>query len=150
MRFLPALLLTLSVPVPLAAQVAVKVIDHTKARLYINEDIIVEGPLVRADRAGGGAIWFSLGKPHPSATLVIVVPAAFATNFDPPRDWEGKTVQVSGRVTTGEAEGIGVGGSSGRSRMTTATPRNPFIILEDPSKLRIVSPLKPKAPPQTP
>ena len=130
---------------PLSAAAQGRVIDHTKVRMYMNEEVTVEGPLVRADRGPGGAIWFSLGKPHPSATVVIVVPAEYTANFDTPRAYEGKTVQVIGRVTTGEAEGIGIDRSGG-ARTSGPTPRNPYIVLEDPSKLKIVSPLKPKEP----
>jgi hypothetical protein len=107
--------------------------------MFLNEEVIVEGPLVKADRGPGGAIWFSLGKAHPSATLVIVVPSEQASSFGSPRDYEGKTVQVLGRPTTGEAEGIS------RSRMSSL-PRNPFIILQDPSKLKIMPPPGSKVP----
>jgi hypothetical protein len=136
-RSLQVILLALGVPLSASAQA--RVIDHTKARMYLNEDVIIEGPVARVDRGRGGVLWFSLGKPHPGATVVVVVPSQFTGNFDNPRAWEGKTVQVSGRLTTGEAEGI----ITGRS---TDAPRNPFIVLEDPSRLKIVVPVKPIKP----
>ena len=143
MRITATLLLCAALPVSLAAQG--RVVEHTKARLYLHEEVTLEGPVARADRGSGGAIWFSLGKAHPSATVVIVVPPQFAAHFDTPRDYEGKTIQITGRVTTGESQGIGIDRSGG-SRTSGATPRNPYIVLEDPSKLRIVTPLKPKEP----
>lgn len=103
--------------------------------MYLGEEVVVEGPLVKADRGPGGSIWFSIGKAHPSATLVIVVPTEVATAFSSPREWEGKTVRVLGRPTTGEAEGISPG-----ARGNQSLPRNPFIILNDPSKLKSVTP----------
>ena len=137
----PFHLVLLGLALPGSAGAQARLIDHTKARMYINEDVIIQGPVARVDRARGGELWFSLGKPHPGATVVIVVPAQFANDFQDPRKWEGKTVQVGGRLTTGEAEGI--------DRMKAANaPRNPFIVLEDPSRLKVVNPaeVKPPAP----
>ena len=143
MRFLLSAPLIVALATPLAAQP--RVVEHTKVRMYLNEEVTIEGPIVRADRGSGGAIWFSLGKPHPSATVVIVVPALYAAHFDTPRDYEGKTVQITGRVSTGESQGIGIDRSGG-ARTSGASPRTPFIVLEDPSKLKIVPPTKPKEP----
>lgn len=134
---------------PAAAQTQPRIIDHTKARMYTNEDVIIEGPVAQAQRAAGGSVWFSLGKPHPSATVVVVVSADLAKGLDEPRSYEGAIVQVSGRVTTGEREGIG-NDRSGGPRMTGPKPRTPYIVLEDLSKFRVVTPPKPtpEKPPQ--
>ena len=143
MRALSAFLLFSSLPIALAAQP--RVIDHTKARMYLNEDVVLEGPVARVDRSGGGALWFSLGKPHPSSTVVIVVLSQYASNFPDPRSYEGAVVRVSGRLSTGEAEGIGTDHSGG-ARLSGPKPRSPFIVLEDPSRLTVVTPAKPKEP----
>lgn len=135
MRFTP-LVLALILPLPIAAQA--RVIDHTKARMFLNEDVIVEGPVARVDRAARGALWFSLGKPHPSSTVVIVVPAEFANAFPDPRSYEGATVRAHGRLTTGEDQGL-----SGGPALSGPKPRSPFIVLEDASKLIVVTPSKP-------
>ena len=128
---------------PTAANAQPRIIDHTKARMYLNEDVIIEGPVARAARAGGGAVWFSLGKPHPSATLVVIVSADLARSLDELRTYEGTVVQVSGRVTTGEKQGIGMDRSGG-PRVSGPKPRNPFIVVEDLSKFRVVTPAQPK------
>jgi len=128
-------LLALAMPLPLVAQA--RIVDHTKARMFLNEDVIIEGPVARVDRAARGALWFSLGKPHPSSTVVIIVPTEFANAFPDPRSFEGATIRVHGRLTTGEDEGIG-------PKMTGQKPRTPFIILEDASRLTVVSRPLPK------
>ena len=140
MRYFPAFLFSLAMPLAVSAQP--RIVDHTKARMYINEEVTVEGPVARVDRGGGGALWFSLGKPHPSSTVVIVVPAEFASAFSDPRAYEGKLIRVSGRLSTGEAEGIG-SDRSGGTRLRGPKPRSPFIVLEDASRLSIVAPTKP-------
>lgn len=136
-------LLLLALPAALSAQA--RVIDHTKARMYLNEDVVIEGPVARVDHASGGALWFSLGKAHPSSTVVVVVPKEFASAFPEPRDLEGATVRVSGRLSSAETAGIGLERTANRS-MTGPKPRSPFIVLEDPSRLRVTVPAKPKDP----
>jgi hypothetical protein len=142
MRCFPVLLLSLAVPLAVAAQP--RIVDHTKARMFLNEDVTVEGPVARTERSGG-ALWFSLGKPHPSSTVVIVVPEEFVSGFPDPRSYEGATIRVSGRLSTGEAQGIGTDRSGG-ARLSGPKPRSPFIVLEDPSRLTVVTPPKPKEP----
>lgn len=142
MRFWSAVLLCSASPSLLAQA---RVVDHTKARMYLGEDVIIEGPVARADRASGGSIWFSLGKAHPSSTVVVVVPKEFASAFPEPRDLEGATVRVSGRLSSAETAGIGLERTANRS-MTGPKPRSPFIVLEDPSRLRVTVPAKPKDP----
>ncbi|HEY9385288.1 MAG TPA: hypothetical protein VIP80_17390 [Gemmatimonadales bacterium] len=137
-RLLALLSIALIFPGATSAQ---RLVEHTKVRMFLNEEVVVEGPLVKSDRGPGGAIWFSLGKPHPSATVVVVVPSHLVAAFGNPRDYEGKTVRVTGRPTTGESDGINPG-----ARGSMALPRNPFIILEDPSKLKVVAPPVPKVP----
>jgi hypothetical protein len=128
---------------PLGASAQPIVIDHSKARMYLNEEVTLEGPVARVDRSGGG-LWFSLGKPHPSSTVVIVVVAEFASAFPEPRSYEGATIRVRGRLSSGNQEGIGIDRSGG-ARLSGPKPRSPFIVLEDPSRLTVVVP-KPKQP----
>ena len=119
------------------------VIDHTKARMYVNEEVTLEGPVARVDR-NGGALWFSLGKPHPSSTVVVVITKEFVSAYPDPRVYEGATIRVRGRISSGNQEGIGIDRSGG-ARLTGPKPRSPFIVLEDPSRLTVVTP-KPKEP----
>src|SRR5262245_17349978 len=143
MRFLSTLLLCSASPSLLLAQT--RVIDHTKARMYLGEEVIVEGPVARVDHANGGALWFSLGKAHPSSTVVIVVPKEFASAFPEPRTLEGATVRVSGKLSSAETAGIGLERTANRA-MSGPKPRSPFIVIEDPSRLNVTVPAKPKEP----
>ena len=138
-----SIVLLLGLPAALPAQT--RVIDHTKARMYLNEDVVIEGPVARVDHANGGALWFSLGKAHPSSTVVIVVLKEFASAYPEPRAWEGATVRVSGRLSSAEAAGIGLERTANRA-MSGPKPRSPYIVLEDPSRMTITVPAKPKAP----
>jgi hypothetical protein len=144
MRCFSACLISLLLPFAVSAQP--RTVDHTKARLYLNEEVIVEGPVARVERGGAGALWFSLGKPHPSSTVVIVVPAEFSSSFGDPRSYEGATIRAQGRLSTGEASGIGTDRSGG-VRLQGPIPRSPFIVLDNPSRLIVVSPPKPKEKP---
>src|SRR6185503_15349253 len=107
MRTLRLLSLLALPALPAALSAQARIIQHDKARMYLDEDVIVEGPVMRVDHGPGGALWFSLGKAHPNATVVIVVPANYVSNFSDPRAYEGAKIQASGRLTTGEARGIG-------------------------------------------
>ncbi len=132
--FLPALVLCAG-----TAQAQSRVVDHTKVRMYVNEEVTVEGPVARADRGAGGSVWFSIGKAHPNASLVVVVTSEYAKSLDDPRTYEGATIQVTGRVTTGEQQGIGMDRSSG-PRLSGQKPRNPYIVLEGLTRFRVVTP----------
>lgn len=140
MRTMSVFLLGSLLPAGAHAQ---SVVDHSKARSYVNEEVTIEGPVARVDRSGR-ALWFSLGKPNPSATVVIVVSSEFSSAYPDPRSWEGATVRVRGRVLSADQEGIGIERTG--SRMSGPKPRGPFIILEDPSRMTIVTPAKPKEP----
>lgn len=137
MRSLLAVLALTLIPVAGSAQD--RVVDHTRARRYSGEVVTVEGPIARVAPAGGGMLWISLGKPHPSATIVIVVPAEFGRSFDSPRSYEGAIVQVNGRIFTGEA-----GGTTTDATVTPTlpggNPRTPFIVLQDLNRFRIITP----------
>jgi hypothetical protein len=141
MRALSIFLLASVAPAWAAAQPVV--IDHTKARTYVNEEVTLEGPVARVDRSGR-SLWFSLGRPHPSSTVVIIVPEEFASSYSDPRSYEGATVRVRGRLASTDLEGIGIDRGSG-VRLSGPKPRSPFIVLEDPSRMTIVAP-KPKEP----
>jgi hypothetical protein len=142
MRLGAWLLLGLAGAPPLQAQV----VDHTRVRRYAGEEITVRGPIARATNAGGGVVWFSLGKPHPSATLVIIITSALASNFGDPRGYEGATVEVMGRILTGEMGGV-TNDPTIAGAIRGGEPKTPYIVLKDASRLRVV---KPPAPPQTP
>lgn len=137
MRSLLAVLVMTLVPTAGSAQD--RVIDHTRVRRYSGEVVTVEGPVARVTPAGGGMLWISLGKPHPSATIVIVVPAEFARSFDSPRAYEGAIVHVNGRIFTGEAGGTTTDATV-TPRLVGGNPRTPFIVLADLSRFRIVTP----------
>ena len=141
------LLLASAVAMPLSAQV----VDHTKVRRYAGEEVTVRGPIARGDNAGGGTVWFSLGKPHPSATLVIVIPSGMATNFKDPRSYEGAVVEVMGRILTGDMGGTTTDPTIADA-IRTGQPKTPYIVLKNASRFRVVQdpPAAAPPPPSTP
>lgn len=139
------LLLASTAAMPLTAQV----VDHTKVRRYAGEEIIVRGPIARGDNAGGGTVWFSLGKPHPSATLVIVIPSAMATNFGDPRSYEGAVVEVMGRILTGDMGGTTTDPTIADA-IRTGEPKTPYIVLKNASRLRVIQEAPKPSPPAPP
>lgn len=117
-----------------------QVIDYTKVRQYVGEDLIVEGPVARVERGTGGVLRFSIGKTYSRRTLEVVVPAEFVKTFDQNiHVYEGKLVRVRGRIMTGEAEGVIRGHGEGTSSI-------PAIVLEDGSRLKVVPPPDEKKP----
>jgi hypothetical protein len=136
--------------VTIAPSVPAQVVDHTKVRRYAGEEITVRGPIARADNTGGGAIWFSLGKPHPSATLVIVVGSAMATNFADPRSYEGAVVEVTGRILTGDMGGV-TSDPTIAGAIRGGAPKTPYLVLLNFSRFKVVEPPPPPpAPPPPP
>jgi len=81
----------------MAGALEAQVVDHTRVRRYAGEEVTIRGPIARGVPMGGGVVWFSLGKPHPSASLVVVcwptwpaisrIPAP--TRVPPLRSWDG-------------------------------------------------------------
>lgn len=130
-----------------AASLAAQVVDHTKVRRFAGEEITVRGPIARGAPVGGGVVWFSLGKPHPSASLVVVVPADMAGNFEDPRTYEGATVEVMGRIMTGEDGGIGTDPTIKRM-LRGNEPKTPYIFLTSAARFKVVE--RPPAPAQPP
>lgn len=114
------------------------VVDHTRVRRFAGEEVTVEGPVARVAPAGGGSLWISLGRPHPSATIVIVVPMEYARGFDTPRSYEGAIIQVTGRILTGEAGGLGIDPTN-TPRLPGGNPRTPFIVLQDLGRFKVIS-----------
>ena len=143
MRQTPWLLLLALLPGIASAQV----VDHKQVRKYAGEEVTVRGPIARAQNMGGGTIWLSLGKPHPSATLVIVVPAELVGNFGDPRSYEGAVIEVQGRILTGEMGGIGIDPTIAGA-LRGGAPKTPYIVLKNASRIQIVE--SPPAPSGTP
>lgn len=118
---------------------AQQLVDHTRARRFIGDEVAVEGPVARVAPGRGGSLWISLGRPYPSATVVIVVPAEFVDNLDDPRSLEGATIRATGRVYSGEAAETGISRGSSTPQLEGGNPRRPFIVLRDASRLVVVS-----------
>ncbi len=129
---------TLGLLIPSIAWSQSQVVDHSRVRRYAGEEITVEGPVARVAPGGGGSVWISLGRPHPSASLVIVVLEEFAKSLETPRYYDGAIIQVTGRILTGEAGGIGIDRTN-TPQLPGGNPRTPFIVLQDIGRFRVVS-----------
>jgi hypothetical protein len=115
------------------------VVDYTKVRQYVGEDVTVQGPVARVDRVGRGVVRFSIGATYSRRTLEVLIPPEFVASLESDlRSYEGKVVQVRGRITTGEAEGI-TGRTSGSSTI-------PAIVLQDINRLKVVATSEPDKP----
>lgn len=115
-----------------------RVVDHSRVRRYAGEEITVEGPVARVAPGGAGSLWFSIGRPHPSASIVIVVLEELVKGFDIPRSYEGAVIQVYGLVQVGQAS------TSAAERSIVASPpggnpRTPYIVLQDMSRFKVIS-----------
>jgi hypothetical protein len=114
------------------------VIDYTKVRQFVGEDVTVKGPVARADRIAGGVIRLSIGDTYSRRTLEVLIPPEFFNSLLADlRAYEGKVVEVRGRIMTGEAEGL-AGRTSGSSTV-------PAIVLQDIGRLKVLEP-EPKKP----
>jgi hypothetical protein len=135
MRWLLAM--TLATLVPSQAEAQGSVVDHARVRRYAGEVVTVEGPVARVAPGGAGSLWFSLGRPHPSATLVVVVLEEYVKSLDLPRNYEGAVIQVYGLVQTRDdtrtAADLSLPPPPG------GTPRTPYIVLQDISRLKVIS-----------
>jgi hypothetical protein len=114
-------------------------IEHNRVRRFIGEEVTVTGPVARVAPASQGSLWVSIGRPHPSASLVIVVESEFVKNLDEPRSLEGATVKVTGRIFTGEAAETGISRGTSTPQLAGGNPRTPFIVLRDASRLQVVT-----------
>lgn len=114
-------------------------VEHNRVRRFIGEEVTVTGPVARVAPGRQGSLWISIGRPHPSATLVIVVPEEFVSTVGQPRELEGATVKVTGRVYTGEAAETGISRGTSTPQLAGGNPRTPFILLRDASRLQVVS-----------
>lgn len=137
-RTLPVLVVLAGLALPTGARA--QVIDYTKVRQYVGEEVTVEGPVARAERGPGGILRFSIGKTYGRRTLVVIVPAEFVNAFDADlRSYEGKTVQVRGRISTGEAEGTTKPAGEGTASL-------PALVLEDSGRFKVLEPQPEKQP----
>lgn len=136
MRWIPLGVLFSLLAVEAATQ---QEIEHTRVRRFIGEEVSVQGPVARVAPGSQGSLWISIGRPHPSASLVVVVPAEFVKNLDEPRSLEGATVRVTGRIYTGEAAETGIARGTSTPQLPGGNPRTPFMVLRDASRLQVVT-----------
>ncbi len=116
----------------LASPGSAQVVDYTKVRQYVGEDVTVEGPIARVDRIGRGVVRFSIGDSYSRRTLEVLIPPEFGASLESDlRSYEGKVVQVRGRITTGEAEGL--------ASRTTGSSTIPSMVLQDINRLKVVA-----------
>jgi hypothetical protein len=92
------LFLIAGVPRVSARAQVIDYVDHFSARQHIGEIAIVTGPVARVERAPDGTIRLSLGPSYRKRSMEVYIPAAFAALFGDGRMFEGKGVQVRGRI----------------------------------------------------
>lgn len=123
----------------LPSRAAAQVVDYTKVRQYVGDDVTVQGPVARVDRVAGGVVRFSIGQTYSRRTLEVLIAQEFVASLESDlRSYEGKVIEVRGRIMTGEAEGL-VGKTPGSSTI-------PAIVLQDINRLKVVATSEPKKP----
>jgi hypothetical protein len=132
-----AVMLVALLPGPAAGQD--RTIGHAESRRFAGETLTIEGPVVQVSRAAGRSLWLSLGEAHPKSTLVIVIPEEFAQGISDPEMYEGAVVQILGRINRAGAPMPVIPGAPRGNARSTGTPRSPFVVVENMSRLRIIA-----------
>jgi DNA/RNA endonuclease YhcR with UshA esterase domain len=76
-------------------------ITASEAAENVGKEVTVTDKVDRVHQASGGNIFINMGGAHPNEKFTIFVPAKYASDFsDAKSKYEGKTVSISGRITT--------------------------------------------------
>lgn len=75
-----------------------------EAAKHIGETATVTGKIEDFHQASGGSIFLNMGGRHPKETFTIFIPAGEAAAFKDAKDYEGKTVAVTGKIKDHEGK----------------------------------------------
>jgi hypothetical protein len=117
-----ALKLAALVSIVPAASAFAQVVDHSQARALIGQEATINGPVVRVERLPDGGLRLSLGRSFEERSLEIIVPAAMSLVFGDGLIFQGKNVDVHGRIL---------------AAADSAQPGVPAILLADSRDLRV-------------
>jgi hypothetical protein len=81
-----------------ATSLVAQVRDHSQARALIGQEVTVNGPVARVERLANGNLRLSIGRSFEERSLEIIVPAALSRVFGDGLMFEGRNVDVRGRV----------------------------------------------------
>jgi DNA/RNA endonuclease YhcR with UshA esterase domain len=69
-----------------------------QAAQHVGENATVTDKVDGVHQSGKGNIFLNIGGHYPKQTFTAFIPSAEATNFQNFKDYEGKTVTVSGKI----------------------------------------------------
>ncbi len=74
------------------------VIAPSAAARYVGREVIVRGPVAQVSTSRAGTIFVNFDKPFPNHTFNAVIFVRDSARFTSPQQWEGKTIDVRGKV----------------------------------------------------
>ena len=107
--------------IPAASSFA-QVIDHSQARALIGQEVTINGPVAKVERLANGDFRVSIGRSFDQRSLEIIVPAQLDPLFGNGAQFEGRNVDVHGRIL---------------ASADPAVPGIPAIVLSDARDLRL-------------
>ncbi len=126
---------------PLTAQT--EVVQHKRAKRYVDQMVNVEGPVARVRNLGNGSVQIEIGRPYPSSSLVVVIPEEAVGLFRELRDLEGRVIRVYGRVRASLLEKGSVGiVSTDNQNGEPPLLKAPSMVLRERGKLQVLGPAK--------
>jgi len=105
-----------------AAKSFAQVIDHSQARTLVGREATINGPVAKVDRLANGDLRLSIGPSYQQRSLEVIIPAAMTLVFGDGMSFEGKNVDVRGRIL---------------AAADSTQPGVPAILLADSRDLRI-------------
>lgn len=135
LTLIPLLLAVTAIPAP-----AQQLVPLDKIRDNVNRFVKVEGTVKDIRRERGGVVWLSLEERYPRGPLVVVLTADLVRTYPNYNSLRDQRVRVTGEIMPGADAGPPPPTSSrATAGSTTQVPRKPYILLENVSRLEVLS-----------
>ena len=84
-----------------AASIIAQGVSYTavEAAKHVGETTRITGTVDGVHQSGKGNIFLKMGGTYPNQAFTAFIPSASAAQFPNPRQYEGKTMSVSGKIT---------------------------------------------------